>query len=323
MKLISHKDIEGLNIPPVLCVEWIMRSFSLKSSAQLPAKISVHPKENDFFTSMPCLLPEINDEHGCPKRYFGIKEVHKLGGSIPSLGSDMLLYDANNGNLLALIDCDWITAMRTGAVAAATAKVLRKTSGFRYGFIGLGNTARATLLCVLDSEPESFFYVKLLRYKDQSERFIERFSDYSNVAFDIVDDINYLVENVDVFFSCITSADGPLFSDDKVFRSGVTVIPVHMRGLQVCDRTFDRVFGDDTDHIKNFKFFHEFNCYNEIGEVLAGIDPGRTNDDQRIIAYNYGIAMHDVYFAMKIFNLLEHNIVQEITYDKVCSKFWV
>ena len=119
--------------------------------------------------------------------------------------------------------------------------------------VGLGNTARATMLCILEQEPEKHFKVRLLRYKNQAELFIERFKGYNNVEFEIVDDINELARTSDVFISCITSANGLLVDDESMFQPGVTVIPVHMRGLQNCDTTFDRVFGDDTDHVKNFK----------------------------------------------------------------------
>ena len=80
-----------------------------------------------------------------------------------------------------------------------------------------------------------------------------------------------------------------------------------MRGFQNCDTTFDRVLGDDTDHVRGFKYFSQFRGYNEIGEVLAGADPGRTSNEQRIIDYNYGLALHDVTFAAKIYELLEHD----------------
>lgn len=321
MKIISEKLIRSLGITPKECVAWIYESFAMKQNAQLPAKISVHPAEYDFFTSMPCLLPKMGGVNS--KRYFGIKEVHRIKGAVPSLGSDMMLYNAENGELLALVDCDWITTMRTGAVAAVSAKVLRRTEAHTYGFVGLGNTARATLLCVLEAEPEKHFDVKLLRYKDQADLFTERFKNYTNVKFEIVDDINELARNVDVFISCITSANGLLIQDEQTFQSGVTVIPVHMRGLQNCDTTFDRVFGDDTDHVKGFKFFSQYRNYNEIGEVLAGRDPGRKTDGQRIIDYNYGLALHDVVYASKIFELVRDKDIPNIQIEKETEKFWI
>lgn len=320
MKIISQELIRSLNITPRQCVDWVYESFDKKQEAQLPTKISVHPADFDFFTSMPCLLPQNNKSK---HRYFGIKEVHRIEGAVPSLGSDMMLYDALNGELLALVDCDWITTMRTGAVAAVSAKVLRKKDSTIYGMVGLGNIGRATMLCILELEPEKFFKVKLLRYKDQAELFINRFKDYSNVEFEIVDDINELARTSDVFISCITSANGLLVEDEKTFQQGVTVIPVHMRGLQNCDTTFDRVFGDDTDHIKGFKYFSQYSDYNEIGEVLAGRDVGRKSDNQRIIDYNYGLALHDVVFASKIYEMVENDNVPEIEIQKEKEKFWI
>lgn len=324
MKIITQQEIRALGISPEVCVQWIRESFGMKKLAQLPAKISVHPADTDFFTSMPCLLPAPGAAAvNFSRQYFGIKEVHRIAGAVPSLGSDMMLYDAATGQLLALLDTDWITTMRTGAVAAVSAKALRKTSATTYGFVGLGNTARATLLCVLHAEPEKHFKVKLLRYKNQAELFMERFAGCANVSFEVMENIDEMARSVDVLVSCITSATGQLVSDEALLP-GITVIPVHMRGFQNCDTTFDRVLGDDTDHVRGFKYFSQFRAYNEIGEVLSGADPGRTSDEQRIIDYNYGLALHDVVFAAKIYELLERDPqVECVNMVKETEKFWV
>ena len=321
MKIISARTIRDLNITPKQCVDWIYESFALKAEAQLPAKISVHPTDTDFFTSMPCLLPQSKDNRDI--RYFCVKEVHRIEGAVPSLGSDMLLYNAKNGDLLALVDADWITTMRTGAVAAASSKALRKKDASCYGMLGLGNTARASLLCILEAEPEKHFKVKLLRYKDQAEQFIDRFKNYGNVSFEIVDDIRDIARSVDVLISCITSANGLIVEDESIFPPGITVIPVHMRGFQNCDTTFDRVFGDDTGHVRNFKFFPQYHDYNEIGEVLAGRDPGRKSENQRIIDYNYGLGLHDVLFASKIYEMVAKQGLPEVEIAKETEKFWI
>ena len=92
MKIISEQAIRLLSITPKTCVDWIYESFSLKQSAQLPTKISVHPADTDFITSMPCLLPPKSGDSTV--QYFGVKVVHRIKGSVPSLGSDMLLYYA-------------------------------------------------------------------------------------------------------------------------------------------------------------------------------------------------------------------------------------
>ena len=110
MKIITQKQIRSLSITPVTCIKWIQESFALKHSADLPAKVGVHPEDGEFFTTMPCLLPspiELDGITSFERRYFGVKEVHRLLNAVPSLGSDMMLYDAQSGELLALIDTDW------------------------------------------------------------------------------------------------------------------------------------------------------------------------------------------------------------------------
>ena len=321
MRLISSSQIRSLGITPVQCIGWVRQSLAVKGQAQLPKKVNVCPKGIDFFTSMPCLLPERVE--GLSRHYFGIKVVHRLEGAVPSLGSDLLLYDAQSGELLALVDSDWITAMRTGALTALAAKVLRRSDASVYGFVGLGNTARATMLCILEQEPDRLFRVKLLRYKNQAELFAERFKDYDNVEFEVVDDVNMLASGVDVFISCITATEGLLVEDASLFQPGVTVIPVHTRGVQNCDCVFDRVLGDDTGHVSGFRYFSQFKDYNEFGEVLAGRDPGRRSDCQRILSYNYGLGLHDVLFAAHIYEMTDNADGHDINIVRETDKFWI
>ncbi|MBO7236326.1 MAG: ornithine cyclodeaminase, partial [Alistipes sp.] len=248
MKRITNQEIENLNITPIKCVDWVREAFIMKSECQLPAKISVHPTGNDFFTTMPCLLPK---EYG----RFGAKVVSRIVGRVPALKSDMMLFDSNSGELLALVDCDWITAMRTGAVATLAIKTFRNSTAKEYAFIGLGSTARATLTCLLESCKDEQLNIRLFKYKDQAEKIIEEYKHYENATFRVVDTTAELVDGADVVVSCITDAGGLLVEDERLFKPGVLVVPVHTRGFQNCDTTFDKVYADDTDHVKGFKYF--------------------------------------------------------------------
>ena len=306
MKIISQKKIRELNISPAQCVEWVKESFSLKEIAQLPAKISLHPQGNDFFNTMPCLLP-------APYNYFGVKEVHRIKGATPALGSDLLLYNSLTGDLLAMLDADWITTMRTGAVATLAIQTFRSTKAATYGFLGLGNTGRATMLCLLDSEPNVMHH---------AESFIERFKDYTNVTFFICDDAKDLVAQSDVIVSCITEAQGLLCDDDSLYREGCLVVPVHTRGFQNCDLFFDKVYADDTAHVCGFKYFSQFKQFAEIQEVIAGKAKGRESDIERILSYNIGLGLHDVFYASKIYETLK-NDSEEIELVRETEKFWI
>ena len=298
MKSITNSEIVALNISATKCVDWVREAFVMKSECQLPAKISVHPTGNDFFTTMPCLLPK---EYG----RFGAKVVSRIVGRVPALKSDMMLFDSNNGELLALVDCDWITAMRTGAVAALAIKTFRNSTAKEYAFIGLGSTARATLTCLLESCKDEQLNIRLFRYKNQAEKIVEEYKHYKNATFTIVDNTSDLVRGADVVVSCITDASGLLVEDESLFKPGVLVVPVHTRGFQNCDTTFDKVYADDTDHVKGFKYFSEFREFHQIEEVLKGETPGRESDTERILSYNIGLGLHDVLYASRIYDMLK------------------
>ncbi len=298
MKSITNNEIVALNISATKCVDWVREAFIMKSECQLPAKISVHPTGNDFFTTMPCLLPM---EYG----RFGAKVVSRIVGRVPALKSDMMLFDSNNGELLALVDCDWITAMRTGAVAALAIKTFRNSKAKEYAFIGLGSTARATLTCLLESCKDEQLNIRLFKYKNQAERIIEEYKHYPNASFTIVDNTSDLVRGADVVVSCITDASGLLVEDESLFKPGVLVVPVHTRGFQNCDTTFDKVYADDTDHVKGFKYFSQFKEFHQIEEVLKGEVKGRESDSERILSYNIGLGLHDVLYASRIYDMLK------------------
>lgn len=289
----------------------------MKYDAILPPKNSIHPREGDFFNTMPCLLPERFGR-------FSMKEVHRINGQNPALGSDILLYDSTLGNLLAIIDGDWITTMRTGAVAALAARTLKRNGVNDYSFIGLGNTARATALCILEDNKDKQVLFRLLKYKDQADLFIERFKEYDNLKVEVFDDINDLVKESSVLISCITYAGELLCPHDELFGSGMLLIPVHTRGFQNCDLFFDKVFGDDTGHVQGFKYFSQFKKYDELSQVLLGNNPGRESDSERIISYNIGIGIHDAVYSSHIYDIVTATgNTQYFLQDKETSKIWL
>ena len=317
VSIIQQQQIDALNISPKECIEWVKQGFLMKDDAQMPAKLSVHPQGEDFMTSMPCLLPKHNG-----RKYFGLKLVSRIEGQTPTLKSDITLYDAETGQLLAIMDGDWITAMRTGAVAALAARTFQRKGVDTYSMIGLGNIARAVALCLIADNEDRHITIRLMRYKDQAEQFIERFKGHNNVTFEIIDNPTAFLSEADVVISCVTVATELLFPDNSLYKKGVTVIPVHVRGFQNCDLFFDKVFGDDTGQIQTWKYFHQFHEYDEIHHVLQGKNPGRTNDDERILSYNYGLALHDIVFASKIYEKAI-NTSQGFEYQKQDQKTWV
>lgn len=298
MRIITSEQIASLGISPEQCVKWVREAFLIKGESQLPPKISLHPQGTDFINTMPCVLPSEYHTFGC-------KVVTRIKGQHPALSSEMVIFDTLTGKMTALVNADWITAMRTGAVAALAINTFRQSKSKTYSFVGLGAMGNATLDCFLATNRDSEITIRLKRYKDHTDKTIEKYQDFVNVAWEVSDTMEDLVKDSDVVVSCITDADGLLVEDVDIFKPGVLVVPVHTRGFQNCDAFFDRIFADDEGHVKGFRYFNQFRQFAEIGDVLSGKTKGRTSDNERILSYNIGLGLHDVLYAVKICNMLK------------------
>jgi ornithine cyclodeaminase/alanine dehydrogenase len=312
MKIITYNDILRLNIDNLTLYDWVSEMILEKEKAILPPKISMKPREGVFCNVMPSFV----------KGWGGVKIVSRYPERIPSLDSQIILFDEASGNFLALMDGNWITAMRTGAVAVHSVKLFAKSDFSDIGIIGLGNTARATLSVLLSVFKGRRFTIRLYEYKDQHIEFAKRFSKEANISFEFCKDYSEVVSQSDVVISCATYLPNDICSNE-CFREGVLVIPVHTLGFTNCDLFFDKVFADDYGHVKHFKNFQLFHSFAEVHDVVAGMRPGRENDYERILAYNIGIAMHDIYFASEIYKMLENDTTKLVDLEPPKEKFWV
>ena len=320
MKIISFDDVNSLRVSPVECYNWVSEMILHKADAFLPAKIHMNMPGNIFCNVMPSLLHMPGGNMG------GVKVVTRYPERIPSLDSKILLFNADSGEFLALVDGNWITAMRTGAVAAHSIVNLAKKDYKTIGMIGLGNVARATML-VLASVVDRELDIKLLRYKNQAELFMERFKEFDNLHFTIVDSVEDVIKGMDVVVSCATYFENDLAPDDW-FDEGVLVVPVHTRGFTNCDLFFDKVFADDTGHVDHFKNFAKFRYFAEVSDVVNGKSAGRENDKERILAYNIGVSIHDINSAAHIYQMVSDRpeIFEKLTDANMADpteKFWV
>lgn len=91
---------------------------------------------------------------------------------------------------------------------------------------------------------------------------------------------------------------------DEWFKDNVLLVPVHTMGFQNCDLFFERVVIDDYEHTKKFKCFNEFKNLIELKDIKK-LKPEEKQG--RILVYNVGIALHDMYFVSKIFDMLKNN----------------
>ena len=292
MKILSHKTIVGnLKISEQDADSLVRKGFLMKNSIMLPPKISIPIYSNGFMNTMPVVIPELN--------VMGVKIVTRYPSRKPSIDGMIMLFDYTTGAPIALLNAFYITTLRTGAVAAMAMKTLAVNDYSRLSLVGMGNTGKAVISSILANYADRPLTISILEYKNRFSSFISNFPGNEKIKFVRCTSMQELVKNADAVFSCITNADG-ILAEPEWFKPGVTLIPVHTKGFQTCDLTFDRIFADDTGHVHHFKNFDKFPYFAEISNVLRGKDIGRRSDAERILSYNIGIAVHDVLFADNI-----------------------
>lgn len=293
MKIITHDMIENLKLDPNLWYTWAETVLKNKHLYTMPAKTSLH-FGSSYFNTMPSILP--------PENIMGVKVVNRFLGRTPSLESQLLLYDYTTGENLALMDASLITAMRTGAVTVHAMELLANPDFYEIGVMGFGNIGIACMEILLAHFNAKRMKIKLLRYKDHAEKVLERYAHHTHVDFEIVDTVQEIICNSDVVISSITYTE-EILGKDEWYKEGCLVIPVHLRGFQNCDLFFDKVYGDDYGQVKGFGYFDRFKYFAETSQVLRGEKVGREQPQERILSYNVGMSLHDIYAAAQIYKL--------------------
>ena len=304
-------------IPASEYFEWIDFALKNKSRFVMPTKTRIGQDNGDYYACMPCMY---EDENLVCNKMIG-RHMLKPGEERTVMMSDLLLYEADTGVLKAVMDVEYITTLRTGAAAAHSAIMYAKKDFKTVGLFGLGNIMFACIETLMSQITDRTITLKLYKYHNHEERFMEYFSKYENIEFVLCDTYEETILDSDLIISAVTRATEN-FAEDDAYKEGVTIIPIMTLGFQNCDLFFDKIFTDEIDQIRGFKYFNEFKSLANNTDVLLGEREGRTNDKERILVYNYGLAIHDLYFASKFYKNSQ-NHEKEIEYNYCKDKFFM
>lgn len=290
---IIKEEIEFLNISAQEKYNWVDTTLRNKSEYVLPTKTRMPLNESDYFNVMPCALPS--------EKVLGLKVVtrneNRREQGLSNIEGDILLYSYDNFMPIALIDGAYITTIRTAAVAVHSIINFAKKRDV-IAMVGLGNIGTEIGNILFELVKEEKITVKLYRYKDQAEKFANKFSHYKNITFEFCETYDELMTDSDVVVSSITFIEGD-FCDSSVYKKQCTIIPVHLRGFKECDRVFDHVITSDLVSIKKFQNYNQIKKLSYIDDLIKDIN-NYVPDNQTII-YNLGLAVYDLYFATKIY----------------------
>jgi alanine dehydrogenase len=230
---------------------------------------------------------------------------YKLG--LPSEPAILNLFDPLTGMPKAILDATSLTDMRTGAMTALGGKYLAKKSSRVLGHIG----ARGT----------SYWNVRLLdRLFDFEEIRVHSKRPESQSAFAdrLARDLGKEVRAVDSWEQCVRGADivveaSRLSEPQALLKTewiepGALVMPYGTMSAVELSLTdiMDKVVVDDWGQCRKGLPFGalrrhvdldkltEQNLHAELGQIVAGLRPGRENDRETILFWHRGLSLSDI-----------------------------
>jgi ornithine cyclodeaminase/alanine dehydrogenase len=303
---LSQDDVTAVGITMVEIIETLEVAFREKGEGrtEMPPKPGIHPGGGDnFIHAMPAYIPALKSAG--VKWVSGFPENYKLG--LPYITGLLILNDPETGLPVSVMDCVWITAMRTGAASALSARYLARAESSVVGVLGCGVQGRTNVEAL-----NVLFPLKQVMAYDVDPEAVGRYIDEIGSRF------NLEVVPVATPRQAVTGCDivvtaGPILKkphatieagwlDEGAFASLVDFDSYwHADAM----RETTKFCTDDSQQLHHYQhagYFHEIPpLYADLGELVAGQKPGRETPFERTMTANLGLALDDMAVAPIIF----------------------
>lgn len=277
---------------------------------------------------------DIKSGYLCSENIHGIKTLtynaanEKLG--LPTLMGIIAVFDSITGAPLGVLDADFITGLRTGCAGAVGAKYLARKNPQTLFVLGTGNQAifqvgaflkvfpglKQVYLCNPRSRERAEAFASALKARLDSELHI----DSGSTVFTPVhsrEEMAACVGKSDMIVT-VTPSRQPLIRKEWI-RPGThfSCIGADMPGKEEIDPELFRgavIFTDDPEHAKQSGEMElplkngvitEAELSGEIGDLILGRCPGRTDDSQITIYDACGMALLDIAAAKSVLDLAQ------------------
>jgi len=304
---LSQEDILDLDVPMSKIIELVEKGLKEygHNRVENPPKPGIHSKPDAFIHAMPAYYEALNI--GGLKWVSGYPSNRELG--LPQIAGLMIVNDMDTGIPLAVMDCRWITAVRTAAVSAITAKYCAREDTSTLGVVGCGVQGRMNLVAFKEVLPG----LKDVNVYDINPYAMKRykmdFEDELGLNIEVTNSVKEAVNGKDMILTATQRLREPLVRDEW-FKQGCLGF-----GLEASRAWYgDAILGADkfiTDSWDQTVYFYEHGAFPEglpdlhaeLGEVVAGVKPGRETGSERILAINIGLAIEDVIVADHIYKV--------------------
>ena len=302
---LSRKDVEKVNLPMSEIIAALEAMFKEKGAGrtEMPPKPGIHTRPDAFIHAMPAYIPASESA--------GMKWVSGYPGNqakgLPYITGLLILNDAETGLPTAIMDCAWITARRTGAATAVAARYLARPESSTVGILACGVQGRSNLEAL-----SCRFKITAVKAYDifpaVARKFAREMGKKLGVEIQVVKEPRQAVEGQDLV---VTS--GPIVKHPQptiqagwlakgAFGSAVDY-DSYWTGAAFAEA--DKVSTDDIgqmEYVRSVGYFQQTpKAYADLGQIAAGLKPGRTSPEERIIAINLGIALDDLATAPLVY----------------------
>ena len=303
---LSQKDVVSVGLTMTEIIETLEVAFREKGrgNTEMPPKPGIHPGgEDNFIHAMPAYIPALNAA--------GVKWVSGFPGNqkkgLPYITGLLILNDPETGIPISVMDCVWITAVRTGAATALSARHLARPESSVVGVLGCGVQGRTNVEAL-----NTLFPLKRVMAYDVNTEAVRGYAD------EIGSRLNLEVIPVGIPREAVTGCDivvtaGPILKsphatiqtgwlDEGAFASLVDFDSYwHPDAMQAAAKFCT----DDTPLLRQYQQMGYFQNIPEIhadlGELVTGQKPGRETSGERTLTANLGLAIDDMAVAPIIF----------------------
>lgn len=251
--------------------------------------------------------------YSADKKIIGIKVISAFSGNrkfgLSSHQGAVLLFESLHGQLLAIVDGDEITAIRTAAVSGLATKLLARDVASTLAVLGSGTQARQhieAMLCVRKINSVKIWSRDL----SNAEELALQISKKHNVAAIAVKEAKDAVTGSDIICTT-TSSPTPVVLGEWI-KKGTHINAVGsctpitreldtaaILNAKLYTDKYESIYKESGDFIipKNEGAITDDHVKGELGEVILARKNGRETNDEITVFKSLGIAIEDIYAA--------------------------
>lgn len=305
--LLTEADVKSLLTMP-LALECVQHSFQ----RQADGSALLHPRQRLHVPSKSYLhyMAAADGTSG----YMGLKIYTSSREGLRFL---ITLFSAESGDLLALIEADFIGQMRTGAASGVATRLLAREEARTAAIVGTGLQARTQLQAIAQvrklTEVRAFS-----RSTEKREKFAKGMTEELKIPVSAVESAKAAVRDADIVVTSTTSTNPVI--EGVWLNQGVHVNAIganfpqkrelDAKAVERCDvivvdsreqskveaGDLIQVFGEDAGLWSNVR---------ELADIVGGKVAGRTKANEITLFKSNGIAIEDIVVAGRVFEMAQ------------------